>query len=357
MRATFPDVRLVVPLNFGDHEARSRYGFLSTWEQLPGRVRAAVTSKALQYTSSDFRSAFGIVDPNEIDVVLDASGFAFSDQWGATSAVRLLKKMETPARRSKPLILLPQAFGPFADAEVASAARALLKRASLICARDTQSYNAVVALRVPAEAIRQYPDFTLGIEPQLPRGLELPESFAVIVPNIRMVDKGTQASGYLDFLSRCVRLLQAANMNPVFVLHDAFEDRAVIQRLAPPESDIPVLVAADPRELKAILGRASLVIGSRFHALVGSLSQGIPCIGVGWSHKYLELFRDFDAPHLLLSDFADAKSLDKLIVSLSETARRQSIVSKITAAKLRLTEQTERMWLEVEALVRSRKSV
>jgi hypothetical protein len=110
MRATFPIVRIVVPLNFGDHDARSRYAFLSTWEQLPGRIRGAITSKALQYTSPDFRNAFGIVDPSEIDVVPDASGFAFADQWGPTRAACLLKKMQTPARRSKPLILLPQGF-------------------------------------------------------------------------------------------------------------------------------------------------------------------------------------------------------------------------------------------------------
>jgi polysaccharide pyruvyl transferase WcaK-like protein len=356
MRATFPDVRLVVPLNFGDHEARSQYGFLSTWEQLPGRIRAAVTSKALQYTSSDFRRAFGIVDPREIDVVLDASGFAFSDQWGAMSAVRLLKKMETPARRSKPLILLPQAFGPFADPEVGSAARALFERSSLICARDCRSYAAVIELGAPAELVRKYPDFTLGIKPQQQHGLELPPSFSVIVPNLRMIDKGSGASGYLNFLSHSIRLLQAADMNPMFVLHDACDDREVVQQLCFTERKIPVLESADPRVLKAILGRATLVIGSRFHALVGSLSQGVPSIGIGWSHKYAELFKDFDAAHLHLSNVEDAKTLDELIVSLSEPAKRRDITSKITAAGIKLKQKTEHMWSEVEDLLRNRKA-
>jgi polysaccharide pyruvyl transferase WcaK-like protein len=356
MRATFPDVRLVVPLNFGDHEARSRYGFLSTWEQLPGRVRAAVTSKVLQYTSADFRSAFGIVDPREIDVVLDASGFAFSDQWGPTRAVSLVQKMQLPARRCKPLILLPQAFGPFSDPEVAAVSRALFQRASLICARDTQSYEAVIELGAPAELVRKYPDFTLGTQPHLVPGVKLPKSFAAIVPNMRMIDKGAGVSGYLNFLSRSIRLLQSAGMNPVFVLHDAFEDRAVIQQMASTENQIQVLESADPRVLKAILGRATLVIGSRFHALVSSLSQGVPCIGAGWSHKYTELFNDFDAAHLLVTQCEDTKQLAELIDSLTEPAKRRIITSKITAAATTLKQQTEHMWSEVESLLRDPKA-
>jgi polysaccharide pyruvyl transferase WcaK-like protein len=120
-----------------------------------------------------------------------------------------------------------------------------------------------------------------------------------------------------------------------------------------PAKDMPVLESDDPRELKAVLGHATLVIGSRFHALVGSLSQGVPCIGVGWSHKYAELFKDFDVAHLLVTEVEDTKTMDELIASLTEPTRRQSIISKIAAAKLRLKQQTEDMWSEVEAILRS----
>jgi colanic acid/amylovoran biosynthesis protein len=292
------------------------------------------------------------MDPREIDAVLDASGFAFSDQWGSSGAFDLLKKMETPARRGKPLILLPQALGPFRNAEVAAASRALFRRASLVCARDTLSHEAATELGVSSDVLRQYPDFTVGIAPQLPQGFQLPKEFSAIVPNLRMMDKGASASTYLDFLSRSISLLQSRAMNPVFVLHDAEEDRKVIERIYATGISIPVIEHEDPRVLKAILGRATLVIGSRFHALVSSLSQGVPCIGAGWSHKYPELFSAFAAVDLLVSDLNDAEYLEKLIVSLANPSQRQAISSKIFAAVLSIKQRTDTMWTEVESLLR-----
>lgn len=46
-------------------------------------------------------------------------------------------------------------------------------------------------------------------------------------------------------------------------------------------------------EMKAVIGKTTCVIGSRFHALVAGLSQGIPCMALSWSHKYRELLKPF----------------------------------------------------------------
>jgi polysaccharide pyruvyl transferase WcaK-like protein len=50
------------------------------------------------------------------------------------------------------------------------------------------------------------------------------------------------------------------------------------------------LTAADAR---SIIGRCEYLVGSRFHALVFALSQGVPCTALGWSHKYEELMSQF----------------------------------------------------------------
>jgi polysaccharide pyruvyl transferase WcaK-like protein len=46
-------------------------------------------------------------------------------------------------------------------------------------------------------------------------------------------------------------------------------------------------------ELKAILGGCDAIVSSRYHSLVAALSMGVPCLAVGWHHKYHELFRLF----------------------------------------------------------------
>ena len=47
-----------------------------------------------------------------------------------------------------------------------------------------------------------------------------------------------------------------------------FEDRAVLARLEGEARTLPVFEHDDPRVLKWILSKATMVIGSRFHALV-----------------------------------------------------------------------------------------
>jgi len=353
MRASFPGVRLVVPTSFGDFESRGRHGFWTTYD-FPGRVRARLTGALLRTGAPGIRAALGIVDPAEVDVVVSASGFAFSDQWGPGAAQALLAKMETPQRRNQPLILLPQALGPFENPEVSKASRELFARSTLVCARDDHSFAAVEKLG-GARDLRKYPDFTLGIRASQPDGVDLPEAFAAIVPNYRMLDKSGAAEGYIAFLKKAVEILQSKHLNPVFILHDAEEDMKVIERVSSGRP-LPVLKHPDPRVLKGMLGKATLVVGSRFHALVSSLSQGVPCIGAGWSHKYPELFRDFDSDDLLIADLNDAPKLAAAIDELADLPRRQARITRIRAATNLLKGKTQEMWQDVEGILRAQVS-
>ena len=69
--------------------------------------------------------------------------------------------------------------------------------------------------------------------------------------------------------------------------------------------------------IKGILGKCFCVIGSRFHGLVSSLSQGVPALAAGWSHKYEMLFRDYGITDGLMNvRYADNEiesSIDRLI--------------------------------------------
>lgn len=350
IRNKFPSARLVVPPDFGDFDARIRHGVWCTWE-FRGRIRAKLSTTALRYGSPGILSNAGLIDPSEIDVVLDASGFAFSDQWGPGPARHLVVKISGNARKGKPFVLLPQAFGPFDNPEVALWTRRLCDRASLVCARDSQSLAALQALGAPASFLRQYPDFTVGISPQMPPEISLPNGFSAIVPNIRMMDKGFSGPVYLDFISRSIRLLQDRGMNPAFVLHDAQEDRKVINQLRDAGHQIPVIEHHNPRALKAILGRATLVVGSRFHALVSTLSQGVPCIGAGWSHKYPELFADFNCSELLIKDLSDPDLIERAIDSLAIPSTYATYRDRITTAASCIKKANQAMWQEVEGII------
>lgn len=349
MRSSFPGVRIAVSPEFGTPCDRRKYGFLDTTEfsgRRLGRLKTIVLSLLWRWRRGAVRSS-------DVSVVLDASGFAFSDQWGTARVDQIVQLMSRRHRRHQTYIMLPQALGPFKKPGVAQKSRTLFQRAQLVCARDRQSHAAVKEL-IDLPGLRLYPDFTVGVSPVLPVNLTLPERFVAIVPNYRMLDKG-EGEAYLQFLRHALLAMQELGLRPAFVLHDAEEDKRVIDLVANSHSgEIPVLTDPDPRVLKGILSKADFVIGSRFHALVSSLSQGVPCIGAGWSHKYPELFADFACPDLLLSDLSDLAALRSKIQLLSDERTRRSIAGNIGEAAARIKERTNAMWGEVEALIRAR---
>lgn len=348
IRSTFPHVRIVVEPRFGPFESRARHAFLSTTEFGPGWAGNALG----RWTPARIRRQAGIVRPEEVDIVLDASGFNFSDQWGHERARRLVRKMSGAARRHQPLVLLPQAFGPFEEPRVASWSRRLLARATLVYARDARSLGYVEEL-YPRSGARLSPDFTQDLAPR-PSAFHFPDApFAAIVPNARMLDKREDGQRYVAFLERVVHALPRHGLMPLIVLHDRYEDEQLVTLLADRGVAPPVVRHEDPAVLKWVLGRATLVLASRYHALVGAMSQGVVSIGCGWSHKYAGLFSDYGVPELLLKDLDSKAELDDLLSAQAIPARREATREALLLHATRLRQMNESMWLEVEELIQA----
>ena len=344
-------MRLAVTRRFGSFDDRAKYGFRIIAEQL-GR-RGLPLKVATCVTPCGMLDTFGIVQPNDIDVVLDASGFAFSDQWGPNQGKRLLARMQARDRRRADLVLLPQAFGPFRQPAVARVTKDLIERACLTFARDEQSMAYLSELTDPRSAkIFESPDFTLGVSSRPDEELMLPASFAAIVPNIHMLGKTGQGAAYLRFLQETLHWLKRHGLDPIVVLHDASTDRRVLDDLE--HAEVPTVEHGDPRVLKWVLGRAALVIGSRFHSLVSALSQGVPCIGAGWSHKYAELFSAFDCSDLMIRDVSNRTETSEAFLRVAVAEHRDRYRAKIHAAATRLKMRNLEMWQKVEDVIRAR---
>jgi len=362
LREKFSSVRIVVPFTFGDYESRAKYKFWTTSEirnwfqkgslaiasRFPSPIhRFLAKAEMLAHKSCVGRTFIleqgGILDPREVDLVIDASGFAFSDQWGPRAATRLVHKMSLN-RTGKPLILMPQAFGPFSNPKVAEATRALIARSSLCFPRDSESFLAVTDLVGMKKTVVQSPDFTIGVEPLDPVGLSLPEKYSCIVPNFRMMDKTKKANEYLCFLQHSAKSLTKHGLNPVFLLHDSNHDNAIVEELRKIGIESPCFKHPDPRILKAILKGADVVIASRFHALVSALSQGVPCVGAGWSHKYPELFLDFGCEEFLVSNIENIQMLESCLEKLACPEIRENVSRKIKNASTQLEVQVGKMW-------------
>ena len=345
----FPNIKFAVEPKSWPYQSRAKYGFHVTGD-LPGRKhKRFLKSLYLILMPKVLCKIFGLVRQKDIDIVIDASGFAFSDQWGHGQARRLYRKMNKKESKHQLLILMPQALGPFNKKEVRYYSRKIFERADIVCARDDISFRESEKLTA-GENLKRYPDFTIGVEPLDIESISLPANFLAIVPNVRMLDKTENASAYITFLKTALDESASRGMNPVFVLHDSEEDKKIID-LIDKEGHYPVYTDEDPRVLKAILGRAKFVIASRFHALVSALSQGVICIGAGWSHKYPELFRDFDNSDFLVSDISDCSLLIQLLDRIEDTERLSIDKQRLLTAAQLLKKDVEKMWNDIESLV------
>jgi len=108
LKPEFPQGKFVLEPREGDYEKRAALGLYQKFEGKPGSGR--LVEPLFGLIPERYRKRYGIVRNREVSVVLDASGFAYSDQWGlektrdAARAAREWKKQDTT------LVLLPQVF-------------------------------------------------------------------------------------------------------------------------------------------------------------------------------------------------------------------------------------------------------
>jgi len=343
----WPNVHLAVDQFFGAYPERAQYGLLQKvalngW----GRSRLAV-----EIMPDAFKQAFGLVEDKDVDVLLDASGFAFGDQHPPERTIRFAERVDAAKQAGKTVILLPQALGPFEQPAIRDAFARIVDKADLVFARDDISMQHAQSAADTLEHLQQAPDFTNLVQPARP-GMSEALDRVCIVPNQRMVEKAEtaeEAEAYVPLMASCIKAVEDAGLRPVLLLHgdDAELAESIRQRVG---RSIPLHTEDDPVALKQYLGESYLVIASRFHALMGALSQGVPSIGTSWSHKYEMLFDEYGCPDQLLSTSADEERI-RTVVNRAVGPDRGALASRVQNRAMALKQQTMSMWERVDAVL------
>jgi colanic acid/amylovoran biosynthesis protein len=151
-------------------------------------------------------------------------------------------------------------------------------------------------------------------------------------------------------MKSCVQRLQELDARPFMLIHEGEDDERLAQEIS--SGAIPVVKEEDPLRLKGILGASRAVVASRFHALVSALSQGVPTVATGWSHKYTELFSDYGFPAGILSINDDASRINEMLDSIVETSAAKQISTQLIEKSHRQKLLAEEMWSEVDAVIK-----
>lgn len=303
---------------------------------------------------SPLRRNLQLVLNQEIDVLLDASGFSYTDQWGAAYAQRMANKLSRLKAEGKKIILLPQAFGPFENPEVKSAFEVILANSDLVFARDRVSYDYVEQFAGAESKLSLAPDFTNLVTGRVPDSFVAQERSVCIVPNVRMLDKTSPEvrDKYLTFIANCIQCSFDLDLNPFIMVHQTGKDYEIALDLQTKfDGRFPVIAEADPLAIKGILGQCFLVISSRFHGIVSSLSQGVPCLATGWSHKYQMLFEDYRCPQLLMNPLFEPSEIKAKIELVTTEPSRSEIVETIQIAAQEQKKMSQSMWQKVHQVI------
>ena len=255
----------------------------------------------------------------------------------------------------KELVLLPQTYGPFKAKSSKRLARWIMARSSRLYSRDRSSMEVIrnsLGHRSNGNVIRFCPDvgFTLGathpdrsrIEP----ALDPIRKFTLVGLNVSGL---LYMGGYTRnnmFGLRCDykelvhellrRFMKEPNVHLLIVPHvlgsaenEAAACRAVWRAGSEEYGDRVHLVTGgyDQSEIKGVIGLCDFFLGSRMHACIAALSQGIPTVGLAYSRKFQGVFQSIGMAHMVLE--IRQLELRELLAECIERFKEREVAAKL----------------------------
>jgi polysaccharide pyruvyl transferase WcaK-like protein len=298
--------------------------------------------------------SWGFITEADIDVILDASGFSYSDQWPSKIRIyHLENELKRFSKYGKPYIFMPQAFGPFSNLASIKRIASSFPYAAMINAREQYSYKNLHQIVGDQLNLHQHGDFTNLVE-GIPPNSDILTNYACIIPNKNMISHRNPdqswIQSYESTLIQAIYHYRIHGLTPIFLNHEGLADAQLIAMVnSKLEDPIAVVEESDPLVIKGIIASATAVFCSRYHGCVSALSSGIPCVGTSWSHKYEALYEDYGMSKFLLGSDVDQSHLQRVIddsLSLTDQTKKE-LLEKVEIQK----RDSLLMWEEIIFLV------
>lgn len=269
-------------------------------------------------------------------------GDSFSDIYGLSRLIVCVSSSLIAILMKKPLVQLPQTYGPYNSLGSRMIARFILSHSDRIYSRDRvgiDTVNRLLGSKGKLKRVQFCPDVAFCLEPINLKPITiiptLPERTTVKLVGFNV--SGLLYMGgytrdnmfglrfnYRDFVSELLtKLFKTMGVHVLLVPHtfgnaaqnDQDVCRTVWQSAFQEFGERIHLLNGeyDQNELKAIIRGCDFFIGSRMHACIAALSQGIPSVGIAYSPKFRGVFESvgmgdmvLDAREVTLSEATDA---------------------------------------------------
>jgi len=280
------------------------------------------------------------------NILLDAGGFQFSDQWNhSEDYLKTLKKYykKHKAQGAK-IVLLPQAFGPFETRSGKNVVKIIDEYVDIIIAREDISYKYLLSGGANKNKLLCYPDFTVRVNGAFPERYNDLKGKVCIIPNRKMLTHTKSGSNqYIEFIKMfCLEMEQKGK--DIFILnHEGKRDLELCEKINTTfNNKYTIATGLNAKEVKGLIGASYMVLSSRYHGVASALSQGVPCLATSWSHKYNKLFEDYELTDMVLDVEISEKEISKKVQTFFN--REQEIRNQLTVKKEHLYNLTTEMW-------------
>jgi polysaccharide pyruvyl transferase WcaK-like protein len=277
------------------------------------------------------------------------------------------------------LVQFPQTYGPYGRCWVRVLARWLLRRAPVIVARDRESQQVAQNLVGYTRQVLLSPDVAFALEARRPDRIELDPPLPGNVggslgssPPIGLNVNGLMYNGgytranmfglrldYRAFLPRLVEALLREHPGELWLVPHTYAPAESVEsdpeacrlvRDALPEhlrGRVRLVTGRyDCQELKGVIGLCDFFVGSRMHACIAALSQGVPTVGVAYSRKFEGVFESVGVRDWVVDGRTtnDREAVDRV---LRLYRRRNEVRAPLQAAAAHARQQLDRMFRDL----------
>lgn len=243
------------------------------------------------------------------DLFVDISGYAIGSVWSDAICNNYLDNIEFALLYDLPVYLLPQSFGPFeyknpSESKILDRIKSLLPKAKIIFAREQSGFDALGNI-ISTNNVRLADDIVLSnreidystVYYEVPRqSFSVEKNSVCIIPNDRIIQVG-KYDELMSYYHVIIPKLIELNKTVYFVKHSDYDAKLLNTIKDEFKSFEGKLVFIEDSlgciEFAELLMQFDFVISSRFHSIVFSYKNGIPCIALGWADKYGDLLSKF----------------------------------------------------------------
>jgi colanic acid/amylovoran biosynthesis protein len=266
----------------------------------------------------------------------------------------------------KPTVLYSQSVGPFQHRSEEALAAFILRRMTLILLREDTSMALLERLGV-GRNVRRAVDSGFLLQStaavNLRKRYRIPTGKLLVGVTVRAWLQGAAQDNYEAAGAGALdSVIEVANAHVVFIPQvtaakgddDRIVSRRVYDRIRHNASATLVEDTPDHHDIKAMYDNLDLLLGTRFHSVIFSLTSYVPVLAIEYEHKTGGIMRDLELEQWVIS--MEGATAQKLTTLLHKLVRHQSAyrthLRKQLPPYLRRAQQTATMLAESYAVFR-----